>query len=414
MHDPRRPTFPELRLPVPAPPADAPLEAAVRAELEALASDLHFLTRGDLGALRAGDDPRAAWVVADLLRFHQGGPLEGELTGALSRLTGLPPDVAWVDATNALLAADLPAFPGYLELKRRIHLAVDDRWRPFFDEDADVDWREVAWGGVLRDGIPHLDDPRVEDASSTWIPDDEVVVGVVVGGEARAYPRRVLEIHEMVNDTLGGVRFGLPYCTLCGTATAYRTDGIPGLASPGALRTSGLLQRSNKLVYEATTESLVHPFLGVGLSGPLRGVQLERLPVVTTTWGAWRAAHPSTTVVARDARGRPYPADPLQGRDDDGPIFPIGTSDLRLGVQDVVLGVEAPDGTAVAFPAAAARAALAAGARVALAGVEVGLRRDGGLVAVDPRTGRELASHEAFWFAWSQFRPDALLWQPDA
>ena len=98
----------------------------------------------------------------------------------------------------------------------------------------------------------------------------------------------------------------------------------------------------------------------------------------------------------------------MRGRDDAGPIFPVGDVDPRLGVHDVVLGVVAADGRPVAFPVGAARLALEAGETVAVAGVA--LRTDaGGLRAVN--NGFEVSAHEAFWFAWSQFQPQTLLWE---
>jgi hypothetical protein len=130
--------------------------------------------------------------------------------------------------------------------------------------------------------------------------------------------------------------------------------------------------------------------------------------VVTSTWGEWRAAHPDTTIIAEDGGiGRRYSLDPLGGRDDNGPIFPIGQRDDRLGVHDQVLGVVLGDGTTVAFDAQQAREVLADGAQVALAGVVVQAEGGGVIATVD---GRQVPAHQAFWFAWSQFHPDTELW----
>ena len=97
---------------------------------------------------------------------------------------------------------------------------------------------------------------------------------------------------------------------------------------------------------------------------------LNQTTIVTSTWAAWRAAHPDTTIIAEDGGiGRSYPRNPLRGRDDAGPIFPVGDVDPRLGVHDVVLGLTAADGAPVAFPVGAARLALEAGEEVSLAGV---------------------------------------------
>lgn len=412
--------------PVPAGALDPQVAAAVAA---VFASPLE-VPLDEIDLLGASGDVRVAWLVADLLRFHQGQEPGARLTSAAERLTGVPmadaarlqnPDpqvarvVAWTAYSELLLRWDIPAPPDYFEHKRDLHLAIEPRWGPFFDIEADLDWREVSWGGVLRDAIPALDDPAVVPASDGgWLPEDDVVFGVVVAGEARAYPRRVLEVHELANDSLGGRRIGLPYCTLCGAAVAYLIDALPGGTATLQLRTSGLLQRSNKLMYDAITESLFDQFLGVPLSGPLNdsGIELERIPVVTTTWAQWRDAHPDTTIIAADGGvGRRYRAAPLGGRDAYGPIFPVGTRDERLPVQEPVFGVMGPDGTAVAFPVAAALEQLEAGEEVAAAGVTVNLDA-GGLVALDAG-GRILPGHQAFWFAWSQFRPGTHLWQAE-
>ena len=106
--------------------------------------------------------------------------------------------------------------------------------------------------------------------------------------------------------------------------------------------------------------------------------------------------------------GASTPLNPLGGRDDNGPIFPVGDVDPRLGVHDRVVGVTAPDGTPVAFPTGAVRLALEAGEVIEAAGVV--LETSGsGFRAVD-FDGAELVAHESFWFAWSQFMPDTEVW----
>ena len=235
--------------------------------------------------------------------------------------------------------------------------------------------------------------------------------GVTVNGESRAYPKNIMEVHEMVNDELGGRRLALPYCTLCGAAQAYFTDDVPGSEQMPVLRTSGLLSRSNKVMFDLVTLSVFDTFAGVALSGPLHqaGVELEQTSVVTSTWGDWKAAHPDSTIVAEDGGiGRRYELDPLRGRDDNGAIFPIGAVDERLPTQEKVFGVFADDGTAIAFPVAMARAELDAGRPVAALGVVVVPDASG--VRATREDGTEVVGYEAFWFAWSQFYPDTVVW----
>lgn len=403
-------------------PGSGPLDPGLERELDLLFGDPQFLNSGDIAVVGASGDLRVAWPLVDLLRFHTGQTHGPELLRAAAELTGVvygpdaeDPDraevVPWVAYSDLLLAHDVPAPPGYLRWKAAMHTSIDASWEPFFVEDADLDWREVSWGGVLRDGIPALTDPPLVPASEgDWLPPDDLVFGLVVEDEARAYPKRVLEVHEMVNDTLGGRRIAMPYCTLCRAATPYLVDRVEGVDEPLELRTSGLLQRSNKLAYDVQTESLWDQFSATAVSGPLQGTELPTVPVTVTTWGEWRDAHPGTTVTPEEIGGRGYGPDPLGGRDEEGPIFPVGEVDPRLGAQTVVFGVTTPRGTAVAFPVEAARRALRAGRDVHLAGVD--LRLEAGGVRAKLSNGPELPGHEAFWFAWSQFHPGTELWEP--
>ena len=422
---------------------EGPLDDAIVADLDILMrslSDGLYLWGGPVlefdqsAAARLGrsGDARVAWPLADLLRFVPAQtPQSDVIVAALTKLTGVefgfPP---WVAATNQLLEWDLPAPPGYLEWKRVPFERVEPLWGAFFDDPhAEFDLRWLHWGGVGLDGrsleearagdgcffcIPALDFPAVTDAAGGgWYADHRLVFGIVVNGEARAYPRHMMEVHELVNDEIGGRRVGIPYCTLCASAQAYYTDRPPAGFETLELRTSGLLSRSNKVMFDLHTFSAFDTFTGRAVSGPLReaGVVLEQISVVTSSWGEWKAEHPNTTIVAEDGgSGRPYSDDPLRGRDDNGPIFPIGQVDRRLPVQERVLGVEVSDGPPVAFPVRAAGAALDVGREVRLGGVVV-VASAGGLRATDEE-GAELTSHEAFWFAWSQFQPETLLWQP--
>ena len=423
-----------------APPADTADAAQVREAMDAMALLLRAGAIDDdaLADIVEFGDARHAWYVADLMRFFGAGDGDDRLAEAFESLTGASLDddpdselSPWLSTTNHLIAWDVPGYPDYRTDKADLFLLVEPGWEPVFaDADADIDWRWLSWGGVLIDDrelgdpegcpqgcIPALDDPAVTDASGgDWYPDDAIVFGIVEGDEALAIPKHIAEIHELFNLTLGERRFGIPYCTLCGSAQANRTDDavtVSGADEVPVLRTSGLLSRSNKVMYDLRTQSVFDTFTGAAVSGPLRdqGIVLEETTVLRTTWGEWKAEHPDTTIIAEDGGiGRSYPLDPLQGRDDNGPIFPTGPADDRLPEQELVVGVITADGTPVAFPADEARAILSVGDEVVAAGVEL-VVDGGGLRAVDAATGESVPSHEAFWFAWSQFHPTTELWQ---
>ena len=368
-------------------------------------------------------DPRLAWLISDMMRFISSGRLNATLAGAAADLLGIAPPArnGWDVITNHLIAWDIAAPPDYLRFKRAIFTTAVPGWDRIFIE-GDIDWRLVSWGGVLIDDrafgrtdepcncIPAADNPKVSTAdAATWLDDDDIVFGIEVNGETRAYPRRIMEVREMVNDTLGGRDLGIPYCTLCGAAQAYFTDRLPAGISRPVLRTSGLLSRSNKVMYDLRTYSVFDTFLGKAVTGPLaqRGLQLEQATVITTDWGTWRRTHPDTTVLVEElALGRDF--DFRNGRDADGPIFPVGDVDPRLPVHEDIIGAITASGRPVAFQRSAAMIALRRGEAITFENIRLVLSA-GGIRAVGA-DGSDVGSHQAFWFAWSQFHPDTALW----
>ena len=376
-----------------------------------------------LNELAESKDPRLAWLVADMMRFANGPQFDGILQDASSKLLGkrMPTINMWGVVTDHLIAWDIPAPPNYLQAKRAIFTSIVPGWDKIFVE-GDIDWRHVSWGGVLIDNreydttdkicncIPAADNPKVSSAKDAkWLKDDDIVFGIEINGEARAYPRRIMEVREMVNDTLGGRDLGIPYCTLCGAAQAYFTDRVPTGVKRPVLRTSGLLIRSNKVMYDIETHSVFDTFKGNAVTGPLakKGVKLEQASVVTTDWGTWKKEHPQTTVLIEQlALGRDF--DFRNNRDSNGPIFPIGSADPRLPVQEDIIGIISASGKPIAFQRSKAFLALKAGKQISFENIRLQLDA-GGVKAVD-KDGNDLGSHQAFWFAWSQFYPDTELW----
>jgi len=159
---------------------------------------------------------------------------------------------------------------------------------------------EIVWGGVLFDGIPSLDRPSMIAANDEdYLAASDLVFGVSVNGDARAYPLRVMGWHEMLNDVIGGVSVSLAYCTLCGSGILFETS-IEGQVQPLVFGTSGLLYRSNKLMFDRETESLWNQFTGEPVVGPLAktDVKLKTIPMVLTTWEEWKFKHKHSTVLS--------------------------------------------------------------------------------------------------------------------
>lgn len=197
--------------------------------------------------------------------------------------------------------------PEYANFKADVYRLIDPVFEGYFrnrQDSARVRLDEIRWGGVVQDGIPPLRNPEMIEAQyASYLDEDNLVFGIEINGDARAYPKRILAWHEMFVDTVGGVNIAGVYCTLCGTVIPYKTN-FNGVAHE--LGTSGFLYRSNKLMYDKATQSLWNTITGEPVLGPLvdMGIALEHLSVVTTTWGEWKRRHPLTTVLSLDTGHR--------------------------------------------------------------------------------------------------------------
>lgn len=247
--------------------------------------------------------------------------------------------------------------PDYATLKRVIYGEIDPRMAAFFPDGvrALVRLDEIDWGGVRVNGIPPLRSPKHLPASwATYLKDSNVVFGLYVNGEARAYPKRILAWHELALDRIGGIDLAIVYCTLCGTVMPYES-----MVNGRAFRfgTSGLLYQSNKLMFDEETNSLWSTFEGQPVVGTLvgRGLSLRSRPVVTTTWKAWRSEHPETTVLSLDTG---YQRDYSEGAAyreyfaSDQLMFQVSRTDRRLARKDEVLVMRLPGDEGTLVPVA--------------------------------------------------------------
>lgn len=245
---------------------------------------------------------------ADRMFLSEGAPLsqEAQIRGRLMRFLSKQTGQRWGDDLKRwrrwLWSLPYAPHPDYARFKARLYANVDPRMATFFEATTNARIRldEIDWGGVGVNGIPPLHQPKVIPASEAkFMGDRNVVFGIVVNGEARAYPKRILAWHEMALDTVGGVPLAIVYCTLCGTVIPYEASSEGRNFTFG---TSGLLYRSNKLMFDMETKSLWSTIEGRPVVGPLENTSLvlRYRAVVTTSWAEWRAAHPATTVLSLD------------------------------------------------------------------------------------------------------------------
>ena len=286
------------------------------------------------------DDPGSRLLGAELgaesgRRVTRESLIRSRLIGFLEKQTRKRFDVSLNGWREWMWSLPYEPHPEYARFKSTVYSTIDARMQRFFrpDSKALIRLDEIDWGGVIVNGIPPLYYPKVlASTEARYLRDGNVVFGVVVDGEARAYPKRVLAWHEMAIDKLGGVEITIVYCTLCGTVIPY--DSVVGGRRRG-FGTSGLLYRSNKLMFDEETMSLWSTLEGKPVVGPLvdTGLQLTSHSAVTTTWGEWRAEHPDTTVLSLDTGHKRDYGEGAAYRDyfsNDRLYFEVSKKDRRL------------------------------------------------------------------------------------
>lgn len=237
----------------------------------------------------------------EVLSYSQPTEFHEQLRGLMRQTAGKSEQTKVNDWYFWLWNQEVKPAPGYADFKAGLYRSIDRRFEKYFEgrqETAQIRLDEIRWGGVVQDGIPPLRNPEmISVQEADYLEDDNIVFGIEINDDARAYPKRILAWHEMFVDDIGGVEIAGVYCTLCGTLIPFKTN-FKG--TQHTLGTSGFLYRSNKLMYDKDTQSMWSTTRGTPVLGPLvgKGIALEFESVVTTTWGEWRKRHPDTTVLS--------------------------------------------------------------------------------------------------------------------
>ncbi len=216
-----------------------------------------------------------------------------------------------------------------------------------------VPFGEVRSGGIGRDGIPPLDDPKFDtpDQADQWILPNEPVIALILNGDARAYPLQILIWHEIVNDVVGGLPTTVTFCPLCNSAIAFDRI-LEGVIYD--FGTSGKLRNSDLVMWDRQTETWWQQFTGEGIIGKLAGKQLTIVPASIISWEDFKLAFPDGKVLNRETGfedDREYGVNPYAGYDrvDNPPFLFDGELDGRLLPKERVAAVTVGDEDA-AFP----------------------------------------------------------------
>lgn len=279
-------------------------------------------------------------------------------------------------------------------------------------EGAKIDPTKLLKGCLGRDCIPSIDDPKFEpmQKADEWLNDEDKVFGLVHKGVERAYPQRILNWHEIVNDKVAGEPVAVTFCPLCGTAVAF----IRKVNGEGAeFGVSGYLVESDLVMYDRHEGNLWQQLTLEAIVGPAarRDEELQWVGITTTDWASWKAQHPNTQVLSKPEESmKDYDRYPYGEYEENSEVrFGAEHSDKRLHPKDVVYGVVV-NGQAKAYPLA--KLELQTGFEDVIDDVPVMVQymEDGTVVVTNRSTGESYHVQRSFWFGWVAFNPGTQLY----
>ena len=202
-----------------------------------------------------------------------------------------------------------------------------------------IPFREVIDGGPGKDGIPSIDNPIFVDANSAdanYLDFNDLVVGIIKGNEAKAYPHKILDWHEIINDLVDDELITISYCPLTGTAFAWESKAN---GNPTSFGVSGLLYNSNLILYDRNTDSNWSQLDLQCVNGSLIGEDPTLVNIVETDWFTWKSNYPNTKVLSLNTGFTRdygvYPYGPYR-TNNDYLIFPVTPLNTRLPAKERV------------------------------------------------------------------------------
>ena len=270
--------------------------------------------------------------------------------------------------------------------------------------------QDIRPGGPPPDGIPAIVAPEmIAPDEAGYLADEDQVVGLRIGQDARAYPLKILNYHQVINDRVGGVPLAVTYCPLSGAALVFYRLVAGQEVTFGV---SGLLYRSNVLLYDHETRSLWSQMLRKAVTGPLAGRRLDTQGVpLAMTWGEWKKRFPATRVLSNQTGfDRDYHIDPYGNYATSPELwYPVGRVRRDLPPKTRILGV-ASGSQAKAYPLDRL-AAVGLKLHDVLDGqaIDIAIHVEGNVMAAAAGEDTPLEYVGVYWFAWQAFYPYTLV-----
>ena len=272
--------------------------------------------------------------------------------------------------------------------------------------DSDVPFDSLMQACPARDCIPSIDQPVFVPAGEVeFLREDDLVMTLTHNGMTRAYPARILDHHEIVNDMFGPDPVAITYCPLCGSGLAFDRNSGGQVLDFGV---SALLHNSDLVMYDRQTESLWQQITGEAFAGKSRGSQLRTLPLSMISWENWRRQYPDGQVLTvDDIHSETYQKDAYADYAESERLYmPVSATDARLHPKRVIFGMEIGE-QAIAVDAdwlvkEGSWSNEYEGQKLLLS-----LETSGEVEAL--LDGKQVTIHRMYWFAWYSFHPNTAL-----
>ena len=274
---------------------------------------------------------------------------------------------------------------------------------------------ERLYQGCLtgNDCIPSIDHPKFISArNAAFLKDDDQVLGVVRGNEVKAYPVKILNWHEIVNDMIDGQPVVVSYCPLTSTARAFGRNVEGETIEFGV---SGMLLNSNLVMYDRKSNTLWNQFDGESLVGSLRETKLDPFQVDVISWKDWGKKYPRTMVLSTDTGfDRDYDLYPYGDYLTISDVyFPLEHEDDSFPAKETVYGIVIGD-REKAYPEQELKKILPDGGEFddEFAGLKLKVSYDQNWFRVaNAQNNQEILDNVSFFFSWMSFYPQSEIFR---
>jgi len=198
---------------------------------------------------------------------------------------------------------------------------------------------EIMKRGATNDFIQSIDDPKFEPVlSNTDLSPDDLILGISIKGEYKAYPISILNYHEVINDVFAAGEFMISFCPLSGNSTVWDRN-IQGFTPEFGI--SKFIYNSNHLLYDRISNGHWLPLKFKCVNGELEGYKIEGYNVVETTWANWSEMFPGSKVLSRPlAASFNYSIDPYSSyKNSDTIYFSTNPLNSKLSPKEKVHGI---------------------------------------------------------------------------